>query len=72
LAEVEGLLSLIDEEDEAGPGADAAAYPATLALIPAFKTLDRDAAFDASVEAFIDGVRAGARQARLNRSPNTC
>jgi hypothetical protein len=32
------------------------AFPATLALIPAFKTLDRDAAFDASVEAFIDGV----------------
>jgi hypothetical protein len=30
--------------------------PATLALIPAFKALDRDAAFDASVGAFIDGV----------------
>ena len=57
LAEVEGLLSPIDEEDEAELRAlDAAAYPATLALIPAFKTLDRDAAFDASVEAFIDGV----------------
>jgi hypothetical protein len=25
-------------------------------LIPAFKALDRDAAFNASVEAFIDGV----------------
>ena len=35
---------------------DTNAFPATLALIPAFKTLDRDAAFDASVEAFIDGV----------------
>ena len=57
LAEVEGLLSPIDEEDEAELQAlDANAFPATLALIPAFKTLDRDAAFDASVEAFIDGV----------------
>lgn len=57
LAEVEGLLSPIDEEDEAELGAlDAATYPATLALIPAFKTLNRDAAFEASVAAFIDGV----------------
>jgi AcrR family transcriptional regulator len=57
LAEVEGLLSPIDEEDEAELQAlNSAAYPATLALIPAFKTLDRDAAFQASVEAFIDGV----------------
>jgi AcrR family transcriptional regulator len=57
LAEVEGLLSPIDQEDEAELQAlDAKAFPATLALIPAFKTLDRDAAFDASVEAFIDGV----------------
>ena len=57
LAEVEGLLSPIDEEDEAELQAlDATAFPATRALIPAFKMLDRDAAFDASVEAFIDGV----------------
>ncbi len=57
LAEVEGLLSPIDEEDEAELQAlNSATYPATLALIPAFRTLDRDAAFDASVEAFIDGV----------------
>jgi len=57
LAEVEGLLSPIDEEDEAELLAlDANAHPATLALIPAFKSLDRNAAFDASVEAFIDGV----------------
>ena len=35
---------------------DPLAYPATLALIPAFKSLDRDAAFAASVDAFIDGV----------------
>ena len=57
LAEVEGLLSPIDEEDEAELRAlDALAHPATLALVPAFKSLDRDAAFDASVDAFIDGV----------------
>ena len=35
---------------------DPLAYPATRALIPAFKALDRDAAFHASVDAFIDGV----------------
>jgi hypothetical protein len=45
---------------------DPLAYPATLALIPAFKALDRDAAFDASVDAFIDGVsfRSKSRTAR--------
>lgn len=59
LAEVEGLLSPIDEEDEAELQAlNANTFPATLALVPAFKTLDRDAAFNASVEAFIDGVSA--------------
>ncbi len=57
LAEAEGLLRQIDEEDEAELGAlDPLAYPATRALIPAFKGLDCDAAFRASVDAFIDGV----------------
>jgi AcrR family transcriptional regulator len=57
LAEAEGLLRPIDEEDEAELRAlDPLAYPATRALIPAFKGLDRDAAFHASVDAFIDGV----------------
>ena len=57
LAEVEGLLRPISDEDEAElRSLDKLAYPATLALIPAFKALDRDAAFDASVDAFIDGV----------------
>jgi AcrR family transcriptional regulator len=57
LAEAEGLLRPINDEDEAELRAlDPLAYPATLALIPAFKALDRDAAFDASVNAFIDGV----------------
>lgn len=57
LAEAEGLLRPISEEDEAELRAlNPLACPATIALIPAFKTLDRDAAFNASVEAFIDGV----------------
>ena len=57
LAEAEGLLRPISDEDELELRAlDKLAYPATLALIPAFKALDRDAAFDASVDAFIDGV----------------
>jgi AcrR family transcriptional regulator len=57
LAEAEGLLRPINGNAEAELRAlDGLAYPATLALIPAFKALDRDAAFDASVDAFIDGV----------------
>jgi AcrR family transcriptional regulator len=57
LAEAEGLLRPINDEDEAELRAlNPIACPATLALIPAFKALDRDAAFNASVEAFIDGV----------------
>lgn len=57
LAEAEGLLRPISAQDEAElRSLDPLACPATLALIPAFKALDRDAAFDASVEAFIDGV----------------
>jgi len=59
LAEAEGLLRPIGEDDEAELRAlDPLACPATLALIPAFKALDRDQAFDASVGAFIDGVAA--------------
>ena len=57
LAEAEGLLLPISDDDEEELRAlDPLVYPATLALIPAFKALDRDAAFDASVDAFIDGV----------------
>ncbi|HXG78320.1 MAG TPA: TetR/AcrR family transcriptional regulator [Methyloceanibacter sp.] len=57
LAEAEGLLRPISDEDEAElRSLDPLACPATLALIPAFKTLDRDATFEASVEAFIEGV----------------
>jgi hypothetical protein len=52
-------LRQIDEEDEAELGAlDPLAFPATRALIPAFKGLDCDAAFRASVDAFIHGVQS--------------
>lgn len=66
LAEAEGLLRPISQEDEAELGAlDPATCPATIALIPAFRTLDSDATFEASVDAFIDGVacRSAARDA---------
>lgn len=57
LAEAEGLLRPIGKDDEAELKAlDPLACPATLALIPAFQALDRDAAFEASVQAFVDGV----------------
>ena len=59
LAEAEGLLRAIGEDDETElKSLDPLACPATLALIPAFKALDRDQAFDVSVGAFIDGVAA--------------
>lgn len=57
LAEAEGLLRPIGDEDAAELKAlDPLAYPATLALIPAFKALDGNEAFDASVSVFIEGV----------------
>jgi AcrR family transcriptional regulator len=57
LAEAEGLMRPISDADEAELRTlDPLACPATLALIPAFKALDRDAVFDASVDAFVDGV----------------
>lgn len=57
LAEAEGLLQPISDEDEAElKELDPLTCPATLALIPAFRALDPDAAFDASVAAFIDGI----------------
>ena len=59
LAEAEGLLRPISGEDEAELGAlDPLGYPATRALIPAFKTLDADATFEAAISSFIDGVAA--------------
>lgn len=59
LAETEGLLLPVGAEEEAELHAlDAEAYPATRALIPAFRKLDPDAAFAAAVDAFIDGIGA--------------
>ena len=63
LAEIEGLLHPISDQDETELRAlDPQAYPATLALIPAFKALDRDATFDASLGAFIEGVACRNRE----------
>lgn len=62
VSEAEGLLAPIGRDVETELAAlDPLGYPATRALIPAFKALDPDAAFDASVDAFIEGVaqRAG-------------
>jgi AcrR family transcriptional regulator len=57
LAETEGLLMPLNAEEEAELKAlDSEAYPATLTLLPAFKSLKPDRAFKAAVRAFIDGV----------------
>lgn len=57
LAEAEGLLRPITDEDEQELAAlDPLGYPATRALIPAFKALDADETFEAAVDAFVDGV----------------
>jgi AcrR family transcriptional regulator len=72
LAEAEGMLKPLSGEYETELRAlDATACPATLALIPAFRALDPDAAFEASVDAFIDGVacRTGGAEPRLRLKP---
>jgi AcrR family transcriptional regulator len=57
LAEAEGLLRRIGEDDEAElNGLDPEAYRSTRALVPALKALDPDAAFRSSIDAFIAGV----------------
>ncbi len=57
VSEAEGLLAPIDREAESELSAlDPLGYPATRALIPAFKALEPNAAFDASIDAFIAGV----------------
>lgn len=57
LAEAEGLLHPIGAADEAELLAlDPKDYEATRALVPALKTLNPDAAFTASMAAFISGV----------------
>ena len=57
LAEAEGLLRPIGDSDEAELNAlDPVAYKSTRALVPALKALNPDAAFNASMDAFIAGV----------------
>jgi AcrR family transcriptional regulator len=57
LAETEGLLMPLNLEEEAELRAlDPGEFPATLTLLPAFKSLNPDRAFKAAVRAFIDGV----------------
>jgi AcrR family transcriptional regulator len=69
LAEAEGLLRPLGESEEVELDAlDPEAYKATRALIPAFKKLDPDAAFEDSVEAFILGVAALAER-KPHQSP---
>jgi hypothetical protein len=65
LAEIEGLLLPLNELEEAEMLAlDPLGYPATRAFIPAFKKLDADAAFDAAISAFIEGVAIRAKSKR--------
>ncbi len=57
LAETEGLLRPVnDVQAQELEALDIEAYPGTRALIPAFRTLDSDAAFHTAVGAFIDGI----------------
>lgn len=63
LAETEGLLQPISGEDQAELLAlDPKQCPATLALVPALRSLDPGAAFDAAMTAFIEGVAVLKRQ----------
>ena len=68
LAEAEGLMLPLNGAEEAELLAlDPVACRATRALVPAFKTLKPDYAFNAAVGAFIEGValRCGARRPAL-------
>ncbi len=59
LAETEGLLASLSADEEAElKSLDPEAFPATQKLIPAFKALDPDHAFNAAISAFIEGVAA--------------
>ena len=73
LAEIEGQLRAIDDGDEAElMSLDAADFPATRALVPAFKELDPDAAFEVAISAFIAGVEqkiAKSAPAAVRRKP---
>ncbi len=64
-AEIGGLLRPLDGAEEAEIAAlDASAFPATRALLPAFRTLKSDAAFRSAMTAFIEGVEQSAGKPR--------
>ena len=66
LAETEGLLHPLSANEESELAAlDPLGYPATQAFIPAFKTLDAEAAFHDAFSAFIDGIARRTEQTRL-------
>ncbi len=68
LAETEGLLLPLSEEEEGELRAlDEASFPATHTLVRAFKTLDPDAAFEAAIGAFVDGIESKCCSARPRR-----
>jgi AcrR family transcriptional regulator len=72
LAEAEGLLRPMTDDDEAELRTfDPMACPAMLALIPALKALDGDAAFNASVDAFIDGVSLSVQRSHVRQRSRT-
>jgi AcrR family transcriptional regulator len=63
-AEIEGLLKPLEGTEDAEMSAlDGEAFPATVKLLPAFRALDCDRAFDDALAAFIAGV-ANNRPAR--------
>lgn len=65
LAETEGLLQPLSKDEEAELRAlDPQDCPATLALIPAFKSLDSNKAYMEAVDAFIAGIAVQGAQAR--------
>lgn len=64
LAEIEGLLRpLVGAEDVEMAALDPQGFPATRALLPAFRALDSDAAFEEAVAALIAGIEVRGRQA---------
>ena len=64
LAEIEGLLRPLEgAEEEEMAALDAEAFPATRALLPAFRTLDSNRAFTAAVDAFVKGIECRTRSA---------
>lgn len=69
LAEAEGLMLPLSAEDEGELRAlDEARFPATRTLVPAFKRLDPDAAFDAAVGVFVAGIECRLQPARPRRA----